>query len=223
MTPVAAQSPAPTTRTIGVVYLLYFMTALLAAFLMKGLVVPGDAQATSNGILGHLALYRSGLAVGLVSNLLYIAVTALLYGLFAPVDRTVSRMAAFIGLAGCTVQIVGGLFQAAPLVLLVDNRGLAEISTGQLQAATLLSLKLYGASFNVSFVLFALYDLSLGYLVVRSQFLPSALGALLMLAGLGWLTFLWPPLASAMSAVVLPIGALAELLLMGWLVVRAPR
>ena len=202
-----AKSPSgPTTRTIGVIYLLYFLAAFLAAFLAKGLVVPGDAAATSNGILAHVALYQSSLTVGLISNVLYIVVTALFYGLFAPVNRTLSLIAAFIGLVGCTVQIVGGIFQAAPLVLLHKGQGLSEVSIGQLQAMSLVSVKLYVETFNISLVLFALYDLLLGYLVVKSTFLPKALGALLMLAGLGWLTFAWPPLASATSPYVLPFA-----------------
>lgn len=49
MEPVAEKLSSPTTRTIGVIYLLYFLAAFLAAFLTKGLVVPGNAAATSNG------------------------------------------------------------------------------------------------------------------------------------------------------------------------------
>jgi hypothetical protein len=39
-------------------------------------------------------------------------------------------------------------------------------------------------------------------------------------AGLGWLTFLYPPLANYLSPYVLELGFLAELLLMLWLLVK---
>ena len=213
-------SVRPEARTVGAIYLLYFLTAGLAAFLTKGLVVPGDAAATANGILGHEALYRSGFAVGLLANAIYIAVTALLYGLFEPVDRVVSLLAAFFSIVGCAVQIFGGLFQLVPLVILQDGQLLSAFKGEQLQAAALLCLKLYVQSFNISLVLFALYDLLVGYLVFRSTFLPRILGVLLMLAGVGWLTFLWPPLATSLSSYILPLGALAEFLLMLWLLVK---
>jgi hypothetical protein len=47
MQPDVEGSPRPSARTIGVVYLLYFLTAVFGAFLMKGLVVPTDAVATA--------------------------------------------------------------------------------------------------------------------------------------------------------------------------------
>jgi hypothetical protein len=46
------------------------------------------------------------------------------------------------------------------------------------------------------------------------------LGVLMALAGLGWLTFLAPPLANALSPYVLVLGFLAELSLMLWLLVK---
>lgn len=42
----------------------------------------------------------------------------------------------------------------------------------------------------------------------------------MMCAGVGWLIFVWPPLATTLSPYVLPFGALAELLLMLWLLVK---
>lgn len=79
MEQVAERAPHPSARAIGVVYLSYFLTAFLGGFLAKGLVVPGDAAATANSILAHEALYRSGVAVSLIANATYIAVTALFY------------------------------------------------------------------------------------------------------------------------------------------------
>ena len=214
MEQIAEASPRPNARAIGIVYLLYFLTAFLAAFLMKGLVVPGDAAATANNILAHESLYRSGFAVGLIANALYIALTALFYNLFEPVNRSVSLLAAFFSLVGCAIQIFGGLFQLAPFVILRDSQFLGAFTVEQLQAAALLSLKLYSQTLSIALVLFALYDLSIGYLIFRSTFLPRILGVFLMFAGLGWLTVLWPPLATALSSYVLGLGGLAEILLM---------
>jgi Domain of unknown function (DUF4386) len=213
-------SPRPNARAIGVVYLLYFLTAFFGAYLMKGLVVFGDAATTANNILAHESLYRSGFAVGLIANTIYIAMTALFYGLFEPVNRRISLLAAFFGLVGCAIQIFSGVLQLAPLVILGDSQLLNAFRVEQLQAAALLCLKLYSQAFSVALVLFALYDLLIGYLIFRSTFLPRILGVLLMLAGVGWLTFVWPPLATAVSSYVVPLGGLAELLLMLWLLVK---
>jgi len=76
---IAEASPSPKARITGVLYLPYFLTAVLGVFFMRGIVVDGDAAATANNILAHQALYRSGLATGLISTACYIAVTALFY------------------------------------------------------------------------------------------------------------------------------------------------
>ena len=68
-------------------------------------------------------------------------------------------------------------------------------------------------------VFFGLHCLLIGYLIFRSTFLPRILGVLMMFAGLGWLTFLWPPLAKYLSPYNLFPGMLGEGLLILWLLV----
>jgi hypothetical protein len=212
--------PHPNARITGAVYLLYFLMAFLAVFLMKGIIVSNDAAATASNIIAHEALYRSSCAVNLIANAIYIVVTALLYRLFEPVNRNLSLLAAFFSLVGCAIQIFAGLFQLAPFVVLGNSQLLNVFKLEQLQALVLLFLRLYSQVFNISLVLFALYDILLGYLIFNSMFLPRVIGALLMLAGVGWLTFIWSPLAIALSSYVLPLGALAEIFLMAWLLVK---
>ena len=213
-------SPNPTARTIGVVYLLYFLTAVFGALLMKGVVVPTDAVATAQNLLAHGSLYRSGWEVGLVANALYIAVTALFYGLLAPVNRSLAMMMAFFSLVGCIVQIFGGMVQVAPLTILGDTQMAGAFTVVQLQSAAQLSFKLYPEVFNISLVLFALFDFSLGYLIYKSTFLPRFIGVWFMIAGAIGLMFLWPPLGTALRFVIIPIGGLAEVALMFWLIVK---
>jgi Domain of unknown function (DUF4386) len=210
----------PNARFIGVVYLLFFVAVFLAVYLSKGIVVPLDAAATASNLLAHETLYRAAFAVNLLSNALYIAVTALFYRLFAPVNRDISLIAAFLSLSGCTIQIVGGLLQLAPLSILPDAQLASVASQTQIQTFALVSLKSYALVYQISLVLFAFYDLLLGYLIVKSGFLPRILGAPLIVAGFGWMMFLWPPLAKVVSPIVLPFGALAEIALMLWLIVK---
>lgn len=217
--PIAAASSSPNARLIGVIWLAYFVTSMLGAYLVKGLMVPTDAAATANNILAHETLYRSGFALGLVANAMYIALTALLYRLFEPVNRSASLLAAFLSLVGCTTQIIAGIFQLAPLVVLGGSRFLSAFNAEQLQAVAMLSLKLYSQMFNISLVLFALFSLTMGYLILRSVFLPRFLGVLMVVAGLSWLSFLWPPFATPLLPYLVALN-LGEFLLMLWLLVK---
>ena len=212
-------SPHPKARITGVVYLLYFLTAVSGEFFLRGIVIEGDAAATATNILAHQTLFRLGLATGLIATACYIAVTALFYGLFKPVNRSLSLLAAFFSLVGCAILAFASLFQLAPLVVLGGSAYLSVFKVDQLRALALLFLELNTQAGNICVVFFGVYCLLIGYLIFRSAFLPRILGGLLALAGLGWLTFLSPPFANRLSPYNLVLGFLAELLLMLWLLV----
>src|SRR5712671_6339571 len=141
-------------------------------------------------LTGGFALFvsgRFGPSAGLIAGACYIAVTLLFYGIFKPVSRNLSLLAAVISLLGI---IIG------PLSLL------------------------HLVPFSVSpLVFFGFYCLLIGYLILRSTFLPRILGVLMVFAGLGWLTFLSPPFAKFLSPYNFIPGLLGEGALTFWLLV----
>ena len=207
-------------RIIGVVYLLYFLTAIPGELLVRGLVVSGDATATANNILKHEPLFRLHLAVGLIATTLYIALTALFYRLFKPVNQSLALLAAFFGLEGCAIQTFGTLFQVAPFVVLGGDPYLNVFKVEQLQAMAFMFLKLNAQTSYIYLVFFGMFNLLIGWLIFSSTFLPRILGALMALSGFGWLTFLFPPFANYVLPYIEVLGILAETLLMLWLLVK---
>jgi hypothetical protein len=154
----------------GVVYLLYFLTAILSQFLVsRKLVVYGDA-------------------LNVIADAVYIGLALLLYSLFKPVNRTLSLVAALFSLAGCTVGLLG-IFHLVP-------RHFSPLW------------------------FFSPYCLLIGWLIIRSTFLPRVLGWLMVLAGLGWLAYVWLPVAKHFSLYVEVVGIVAEASLMLWLLVK---
>ena len=215
---IEASSP-PSPRAIGVVWVVYFLTGVLGALLTRGIIVSTDAASTANNILTHASLYRAGFAVDLVANLIYVALTALLFGLFRRVNPTLALLAAFFSLVGCTVQIMGELLRLAPSVVLANPQLANAFGAHQVQAAALLSVILYRSVFQISFVLFACFELVTGFLILKSTFLPRWLGWWWIAGGIAWLTFLWPPLAMSIWPLLIAAGA-AELGLAVWLLVK---
>ena len=209
-------SPRP--RIIGVVYLLYFLTAVLGEFFLRGLVASGDAAATANNLLTHQPLFRLGIATTTIATACYVAVTALFYELFKPVNRSLSLLAAFFSLVGCAIQAFGSVFQLAPLVVLGGGQYLSVLKAEQLRALALMFLELHAQAASICLVFFGFYCLLIGHLIFRSAFLPRILGVLMAFAGLGWLTFLSPPLAHHLSPYILAAG-LGEVSLTLWLLV----
>ena len=221
MEPIAGAAPRFQARIAGVLYLMCILTGTSGMIINGRLIVSGDAAATAANILAHEPLYRLGFAYDLIAGACYIAVIALLYGLFQPVNRHVSLAAALFGLAGCTCGAVAGLFHLAPLAVLKGAPYLSVFSAKQLQALAYLFIKLRGQTSNIAFVFFGLYCLLIGFLIFRSTFLPRTLGVLMAIAGTCWLTssfasFLSPPLAALLSPYI-AAGGLGEAALTFWL------
>lgn len=212
-------SSPPRRRTIGFVYLLYFLTSLAGGY-FTNLVVVRDPAATITNLLAHEATYRTGFAFNLIGNVLYIVLTVLFYRLFERGHRTVALLMLSFSLVGCATQIVAGTLQLAALVVLHDKLLSAAFTGDQLRAAAVVNLRMYSQTFHISFVMFALFDALLGWLIVRSALLPRIIGVLMMFAGVCAATFLYPPLAIALKSFVLPAAGLAEAVLMLWLIAR---
>jgi hypothetical protein len=82
-------SPSPRARIIGIVYLLYFLMAILAEVLVgRKLVFYGNAT-------------------NLIATGFYVTLTLLFYGLFKPVSKPISLIAAVFSLTGCVVMTLG--------------------------------------------------------------------------------------------------------------------
>jgi hypothetical protein len=153
-------------RITGTVYLLYFITAIVAA-----------------SLIGRVPVAYSD-AANLVANALYVVVTLLLYEIFKAVNRNLAVFAVAISVVGCLVQSLSLFHITQPLS----------------------SLPIFGC-----------FNLAIGYLILRSTFLPRVLGALMVLSGLAWLTVLSPELVRHIGTYVEVIGILAEACLMLWL------
>jgi len=66
-------------------------------------------------------------------------------------------------------------------------------------------------------VLFGAYCIGLGLLTLKATFLPKVIGVLLIVAGLGWLTYVHPPLAQRLGPLALAPGMVGEGVLTLWL------
>src|SRR5438445_9286197 len=103
----AEASPRLEARIAGLFYLLTILTGIFAQGFVSGrLIVDGDAAATAANILTHRNLYEWGFTVYLIEMAAQIAMTALFFDLLKPAGESVSRVAAYLGLAGCVIKTV---------------------------------------------------------------------------------------------------------------------
>jgi hypothetical protein len=217
---IAETSPRLKARIAGAVYLLTILTGIFAEGFVSGrLVVDGDAAATATNILTHKGLFQLGFAVYLIEMACQIAMTALFYDLLKPAGRSVSLIAAFLGLTGSIIKTFSRVFFIVPLFVLGGAHYLSVFSAQQLQALALLFLKVNDRGAAVALVFFGFYALLTGYLIITSTFLPRILGVLSVLGGLGWLSFLYLPLGYRLFLYIAAFGLLGAASLILWLLV----
>ena len=218
----AEVSPVPRARIAGVFYLVTILTRMFVEIFVRGrLVVSDSAAATATNILAHEQLWRLGFATDIIAFASYIALTALLYELFRPINRSLSLVAAFFGVVASVVHAISSLFHLAPLVVLGGGPYLSVFTGEQLQALALVFLRLRAAAYhNIGLVFFGLYLLLVGILILRSTFLPRILGVLMVLAGLSYMPFLSPQLARSLQPYILVFPGVGQISLTLWLLAR---
>jgi hypothetical protein len=131
------------------------------------------------------------------------------------------------------LNIAGGLIAVAVMavvtLLLYDlfkpvKRSLALLATIlSLVGLTFEALRWQPQGMNVAIVFAGFYCLLIGYLIFRSTFLPRILAALMVFAGLGWLTYLSNPLVKYLSPYNLAFAFFAEASVFLWLLVMGVR
>lgn len=175
---------------VGLSLLLMAITAgFSVGFVLDALIVPDNAVATTNNIKASEILFRIGILGWLVILLLDVIVAWALHVLLRAVNQSLSLLMAWLRLSYAAVLGVGLLNFIAVLFLLNDTTYLAVFTPEQLQALVLFFLNVFdGIWQTIGLVIFGSHLLLLGYLVLRSGYIPKILGVLLLIAALGYLT-----------------------------------
>ncbi len=213
-------SPHFKARLAGFFWLMTIVAGVFAMVARQKVVVIGDAAATATNILSNEALFRSASTANILATCCYLAATLLVYELVKRVNPTVALLGVFFSLLGCAVGALSSVIDLAPFVILQSGQYTSAFAVEQSQALMLMFLRLAGQTNNIGLVFFGLHCLLTGYVIFKSDFLPRTIGVLLMFAGIGWLTFLWPPLASGLFPYVMLPGFLGEMSLTLWLLVK---
>ncbi|MEO8227570.1 MAG: DUF4386 domain-containing protein [Gemmatimonadota bacterium] len=213
-------APHNKARLAGVLYLFLIILAGVGNSVESRLIILGDAAATATNILAHADLLRLGWAAYLVEMGLNIVLTALIYDLFKPVDRSLARLAVLFGIVAITIKTFSRFFLIAPLFLLGDTGTLSALAAPERASLALSFLHVNALGAGLAMVFFGFYSIVSGYLIVRSTFMPRVLGAFGLVAGLGWLLFLWMPLGLRFGGYVAGFALLGAVLKIGWFLIR---
>jgi hypothetical protein len=209
-------------RWAGGFYLAYIVANVLASRLAHiGLSGPQSLRAT---IADDEVTFRLGLVAALGSALLFVLTAWALYALLQSVSQPLALLLLVLNAVGVAVQCASYLPLLAVLAQGDSSVDVQALTEPQLDALALLSVATYRVGFVMAQLFFSAWLFPLGWLVLRSGFLPRLLGWLLLIDGVAvTIWFLQTFLAPEYPAISYPswaVGFIAELGLALWLLIK---
>lgn len=201
-------------RIPGLIYLILIITGVFAHLYVRGgLIIPGDAAVTARNIINSELLFRVGIVADLIMIVSFVMMGLTIYKLFSPVSKGMARaLLTFVGV-GSAVLCLNMLNQFAALMILEGGSSYLQVFTGeQLEALALFFLELKKNGYYMGHPFFGLWLFPLGYLLLKSGYLPKimgrVLGGLLMVGCFCYLAdflifFLLPDSYETLSAIVM--------------------
>jgi Domain of unknown function (DUF4386) len=216
-------SPKKYSRIGGVLYLVIIGIGLWGeSFVRERLIVSGDSTTTAANIRSMESLWRFSIAAELFLLLCAVTLTWIFFVLLRPVSADLALLATFFNLVSMSMEAVIQLNLLAALFPLGNVAYLKAFTPEQLSTMAYLPLKLHGFGFGISLIFFGCWCLVMGYLILRSGYVPKALGVLLQIAGLCYLTnsfalLLAPDFQDRIFPAILVPAFVGELSLSLWL------
>jgi Domain of unknown function (DUF4386) len=229
LTPAAAPSHEAgwTVRRAGVVagVALLVMVPLggFANFVvLEGMITRGDAAATAAEIVAREGTFRLGVLAWLLIVVLDVVAAWALYRVFRPVSPAVSMLTAVFRLVYAAVLLVavGQLLRA--LDVLTAGSAPAASADG-VAGRALLELNAFQYLYDLGLFLFGIHLALVGYLSLRSDFVPKVVGVLLVVAGAGYAFDTVGAVLGLELSRVAAFTFVGELLLALWLLIAGRR
>ncbi len=171
----------------GIGYLMVFIVATLAGtFALDRLIVQGDANTTFNNIMANESLFRLGVA-GLLVVIVFDTIAAWgLYVLLRPINKSLSLTAAWFRLLFVAIFAVNLVNHLSILPLVSHADYLKSFGIEALQAQMMQLIYAQQMGVHISFMFFGIHIFFIGYLIMRSDFIPRIIGIMLLVAAVGY-------------------------------------
>ncbi len=183
---------------------------------------------TLHNLIAGKSLFIAGVAGWIIVFITDLIVTLALYKFFLSTAKQTSLVTALFRIT-YTVFLGVAIFQFIKIIPMLNQAGGIENTSVAGEVAS--HIELFGKIWSFGLIIFGLHLIGLGYLSVKSKFVPGLLGYLLYLGGVSYIFVhgakqlsLFDPvvLTRAENFLSLPM-ALGEILLAIWLIYRGFR
>lgn len=219
----SAESATPETqrllRRTGLLYVVLVLLGMAGPLTLESLVEPGDAATTAENLGNAQAVFAMSLIAWLVIVAVDLAVSVLLYRVFAPAGPVLAALSSGFRLVYTVAlaALVPQLFTAYRLTFGEDRGSAAD------RDAALAALESFGDAFLLILIFFGIHLVLLGVQVARTRVVPGPFAPLLAAAGAAYLIdglanlLQWDGYGSVAAAVVLTPAVVGEVGFTLWL------
>lgn len=211
--------------TARIAGLLYFLQIPLGVFgiiyIPQVLFVPNDLSATISNILANESMFRMSVVSAIVCALVTVLTAYFIHKVLRPVDKTLARLIVIFTCIVTPITMLNELNHIAILLILKNNEIKAAFSTNQIHSAIRFFIELHHYGLQIANIFFGLWLLPMGYLVIKSGYIPKIIGYLLLLTCFGYLIdftafYLFPDFNFKLSEYTW----LGEVLMVLWLLLK---
>ena len=190
-----------------------------------GIIVPGDAAATADKIIESGGLFRAGIIGWLIAIIGDVVRAWALYVFFKRVNESIALLAAWWMLLHDAIFGFANSCLVVVSELLGGSGYFAELALDVAHPLMMMLLKMHFYGFEIGLLFFSFHLLLLGYLALKSGYVPRILGVLVLIAGLGYLVdsaglIILPNYPALLTYVLALPNFVGEFALIVWLVFR---
>jgi hypothetical protein len=214
-------------RIVGFFYLFTNATAIYAFSVRNNLIVPREAAQTATNIASSEFLFRSAIAMELIT---IAGVLVLIWGLYVilkPISLNLVWLGIFFRLIENFVLAFVTVLEIAVLIVVKSPAYLQVFSPEQLQGLAYTVIRVYDNTFNIGFFFLGIGSTVFSYVWLKSGYIPKILAAwgifasgVMAIMSLTLITF--PGLSVIGMAHMMPMG-LYEFGLGFWLLIKGIR
>ena len=222
---IALTSPKRLARIAGVLYLLVGIFGGFAqGFVYPKIYVAGDAATTAANLIANSGLVRLGVVADFFDNTIWVFLALILYRLLKHVNKGAARAMVVLVAIGASITMLNAVFEFEGMRVATGAVNLGGFGAAGSNALALLLVDAQHYGLLIASIFFGLWLVPLGYLAYKSGRFPKALGATLIVGGACYLVdmltaFLLPDIGKAIHGYVNIVSAIAEIWMVGYLLV----
>ncbi|MFZ1478810.1 MAG: DUF4386 domain-containing protein [Sphingorhabdus sp.] len=174
-------------RLAGLLYLVVVLGGIASLAYVPNAIENGkDGAALVASIQSHQALFRFGIAAGLICYTAFLLLPLVLYRLLAPYGQPMAIAMVALATASVPFAFANMVHRMDVLSLLGDEPRLATLTAAQPQLQVTLALESYWNGIFILTIFWGLWLLPFGWLMFRSRMIPRIFGLLLMAGCFGY-------------------------------------